>query len=87
MSQEAHMVTIEPAFLGREAAARFLDLSEAQLGRLSATGDVPKPRKISKGRVAWLAEELRAWARARPVSDLLPPPDSGYGRAGKPASS
>lgn len=85
MTQETSVVTIEPIFLSRHSAAKFLAISEAQLGRLVAIGDAPKPRKLSKGRVAWLVEELAAWARSRPVSDLLPPVNSGYGRGGKGA--
>lgn len=81
------IVTIKPLFLGREDAARFLAISAGTLESLVAAGDAPKPRKVSNGRrVAWLVEELEAWGRARPQSDLLPPPNSGYGCAGKPAT-
>lgn len=81
------VVTIKPMYLAREHAASFLSISESQLEKLVAQGDAPKPRKLSAGRSAWLVEELEAWGRDRPVSDLLPPKGSGYGRAGKgPAS-
>lgn len=77
------VVSIKPLYLGREEAAKFLAISTSTLESLVAAGDAPKPRKVSKGRAAWLVEELEAWGRNRPASDLVPPPDSGYGRAGK----
>ena len=81
------VVTIAPLYLGREEAARFLSLSVSQLDKLATQGDAPKPRQLSKGRTAWLTEELAAWGRARPISNLPPTPDCGYGRAGKPESA
>lgn len=79
------IIHIKPLYLAREQAAMFLSLSESTLDNLVARGDAPKPRKLSNGRSAWLVEELEAWGRARPVSDLLPPAGSGYGRAGNPS--
>lgn len=62
----------------------FLNLRVDVLDKLVAQGDAPKPRRISAGRTAWLVDELDAWGRARPVSDFVPPINSGHGRAGKP---
>lgn len=59
---------IEPLYLDRVQAAAFLSLSESTLENLVAQGDAPKPRKLSKGRSAWLVEELKTWGRARPVN-------------------
>lgn len=86
------IVTIKPLYLAREEAAKFLAISTTTLENMVAKGLAPKPRKVSPGRVGWLVEELEAWGRKLPESDMLPPPDSGYGRAGKkpkpvPASS
>lgn len=78
------IIQIKPLYFSRQNAARFLSISESMLESLAACGEAPKPRKLSKGRSAWLVEELEAWGRGRPVSDLLPPSGSGYGRAGKP---
>lgn len=78
------IVQIPPLFLARTNAAAFLSLSESMLDTLVARGDAPKPRKLSAGRSAWLVDDLVNWGKARPVSDLLPPENSGYGRAGKP---
>ena len=79
------IVHIRPLYLARPDAAAFLALSESTLDALVARGDAPKPRKLSAGRTAWLVEDLEMWGRQRPLSDLLPPAGSGYGRAGKPA--
>lgn len=78
------IVQIRPFYLARPDAAAFLAVSESTLDNLVARGDAPKPRKISPGRTAWLVEDLEAWGRDRPPSDLLPPAGSGYGRAGAP---
>lgn len=77
------IVQIKPLYLARTQAASFLSLSESMLDKLVAQGNAPKPRKLSAGRAAWLVEELEAWGKSLPVSDLLPPVNSGYGRAGK----
>lgn len=81
----APIVHIRPLFLQRPDAARFLAISESLLDELVARGQAPKPRKLSKGRTAWLVEDLETWGRTLPESDLLPPEGAGYGRAGKPA--
>lgn len=80
----ASSLQIRPLFLARSEAAAYLSLSAGTFDSLVARGEAPKPRKLSVGRVAWLVDDLDAWGRARPESDLLPPENSGYGRAGKP---
>lgn len=79
------VITLAPVLLARPNAAAYLSISESMLDQLVARGEAPKPRRISAGRTAWLVDDLREWAQARPISDLLPPSNSGYGRAGKPA--
>ncbi|MBP8019088.1 MAG: AlpA family phage regulatory protein [Hylemonella sp.] len=83
MTKDA-IITIKPLYLAREQAAMYLSISDSMLDKLVAQGDAPKPRRISAGRTAWLVDELDAWGRARPVSDFVPPINSGHGRAGKP---
>lgn len=79
------VVQIRPLYLGRADAAAFLAIGESTFEDLVARGEAPKPRKVSRGRTAWLVEELEAWGRERPESDLLPPKNSGYGRVGGPS--
>jgi prophage regulatory protein len=78
------IVQIAPMFLARANAAAYLSISESMLDTLVARGEAPKPRKLSAGRSAWLVDDLVTWGKARPISDLLPPANSGYGKAGKP---
>lgn len=80
-----HVIQLKPLYLARCEAAKFVAMSESMLESLSSRGEMPKPRKLSKGRSAWLTAELEAWGMDRPISDLLPPENAGYGRAGKPA--
>lgn len=83
MNDPAPIVNVAPLYLSRQNAAAFLSISESMLEALAARNEVPRPRKLSAGRVAWLVEDLVAWGKARPVSTLLPPKDSGHGRRGK----
>ncbi len=87
MSTPAPIITLKPLYLDREGAAAFLSISSAHLEKMVARGDAPKPRKLSAGRSAWLVEELEDWGRTRPVSDLKPARNSGYGRAGAPETA
>lgn len=48
--------------------------------KLVRTGQAPRPRKISEGRVGWLHRELVEHSEGLPVSDL-PPPQNTRGRA------
>lgn len=78
-------MTLQPIALDRKAAANFVLLSESTMDNLVRADKFPKPRQVSKNRVVFLVKELTEWLEARPVSDILPPVNSGYGRAGKPA--
>lgn len=73
-------IAIEPAYLEKTDAAAFLAISESTLEKLVREGELPKPRSVSGKRVAWLVRELREWAEARPVSENLPPPNTGARR-------
>lgn len=79
------VVQIEPLFVDKKSAAAMLaNLGVTTFEELSRTEPLLQPRQISARRVGYLVDDLRKWAASRPVSDQLPPPDSGYGRAGKP---
>ena len=79
-------MTIQPIAIDQETAASFVALSVSTLESLVRRGEFPKPRQVSPRRVAYLVSELTEWMHSRPVSDLPPPDNSGYGRAGKPKS-
>lgn len=63
--------------MGRAEAAAYVGLSQSTFGRLMQKGAIPKPRQLAEKRVAWLRCELDVWLLARPVSDQLPPPNTG----------
>ena len=77
------MISIEPAYLEKSDAAAYLALSESTFEKLVREAGMPPPRLLSGRRVAWLVRELREWTEARPVSSLLPPPNTGA-RKSKP---
>ncbi len=60
-----------------EAAAAFVVLSVSTMEKLVRQGLFPKPRKVSAKRVVFLVRELVEWLESRPVSDILPPPNTG----------
>lgn len=70
-------VAITPRIVAKEIAAQVLSLSVKTFERLVQQGDIPKPRQISAGRVGWLVSELDEWAIKRPLSQLLPPENTG----------
>jgi len=77
---------MQPIALDREATAEFVLLSKSTMDNLIRVDQFPKPRQISPNRVVFLVRELVEWMESRPVSDILPPINTGYGRAGKPVS-
>lgn len=70
--------------LSKEVAARSLTISVTTFEAEVRAKRYPPAREISPGRIGWLYEELLNVARSLPVSQGLPPRNSGYGRAGKP---
>jgi predicted DNA-binding transcriptional regulator AlpA len=71
------VVRIKPILVDRATAAAALALSVSTFEREVALGNLPKPRKNSSARVGWLWSELVAAAEALPVSDLVPPENTG----------
>jgi excisionase family DNA binding protein len=61
--------TPEHAMSRREAAMR-LKVSVQTVNRLVASGDLPPPRQISRGRVGFLSSELSEYLRSRPAEPI-----------------
>jgi prophage regulatory protein len=68
---------MKPIYLDLQAVAEAVSLSEASVKRLVREEKFPKPRMLSGRRVAWLTSEVEVWAASCPVSDILPPPNTG----------
>lgn len=68
---------VAPIFLDLPAVAEVVALSVSTVQELVRQGQFPPPRQLSGRRVGWLVRELEAWAESRPVSQLLPPPNTG----------
>jgi prophage regulatory protein len=71
---------VKRIFVDLPEVATLVTLATATIQRLVRENGFPKPRKISANRVAWLLREVEAWAEERPVSDLLPPVNTGKRR-------
>ncbi|MDP3627123.1 MAG: AlpA family phage regulatory protein [Hydrogenophaga sp.] len=81
------MINLKPAAVDLEHAAAFVSLSESAVLRLVREGNFPKPRQLSGRRVGYLVRELEEWVESRPISEILPPDNAGYGRAGRPVEA
>lgn len=77
------VIYIEPLILAKPDAAAFISVSESMVDKLVQQKRLKPPRKISNGRMGYLVADLKEFVQGLPVSDLLPPRNSGYGRAGK----
>lgn len=76
-------VSIEPMYLSREQTAKFVSLSEDVIYKLANLGEFPRSRRLSNRRVGWLVSELREWCLSRPVSEILPPENTGHANRGR----
>ncbi|WP_245573566.1 helix-turn-helix transcriptional regulator [Curvibacter lanceolatus] len=65
-------------YLSREEVSKFISLSEDVIYKMANQGEFPKPRRLSNRRVGWLVREVKEWAEGRPVSDILPPENTGH---------
>jgi prophage regulatory protein len=54
-----------------------ITLSESTIDEEIRQGRFPRPRQLAGRRVGYLVEEVVEWARTRPVSDQLPPANTG----------
>lgn len=81
ISEHRRTAANEPAFfpaaLRRAQAAAYCGLSESTFSRAVQRGDAPKPRQLFERRAGWLRAELDTWLASRPVSEMLPPPNTG----------
>lgn len=68
------LVPIHPILVDRETTCRLVGLSASNIASQVLKGTFPPPRKTSANRVCWLYSELIDWAKALPLSDILPPP-------------
>lgn len=73
-----------PAVLTKELAAQYMGMSISTFERQVRLGELPKPRLTSERRVGWLRRELDEAAEKLPISELLPPENTG---AKKPRGS
>lgn len=70
-------VSLKPLYLDLHAVCEIVNLAPATLQLMVRQEQFPKPRQLSARRVGWLVREVEDWAEQRPVSDLLPPSNTG----------
>jgi len=74
MSKTVSIIQAPPLMVARENAAAALGVSDSTVEALVRSGELPPPRRISKGRTGWLWRELQEFAESRPISDAAPGP-------------
>lgn len=70
-------VALAPGALTLNNAALFVALSVSTVQLMVSEGNFPRPRRLSGRRVGFLVRELEEWLESRPVSEQLPPPNTG----------
>lgn len=70
-------VVLKPIFVDIEGASGLTGMSKTTIWDSINNGEFPKPRKVSARGSRWLVREIEEWAESRPVSDILPPPNTG----------
>ena len=55
-------------FIAIGEVCRQTSLGKSCVYDLVKAGEFPKPRQLTKGRVAWVLEEVLAWGNSRPVA-------------------
>lgn len=78
-------VAMKPLAVDMATVEALTSLSESNIEAQVREGTFPKPRQLSPRRVGWLYREIEEWLESRPVSDLLPPPNTGAPKK-KPAA-
>lgn len=68
---------MKPIYVDLPSVASLVTLATATIQRMVREGVFPKPRQLSANRVAWLLREVEAWAEERPISEILPPMNTG----------
>lgn len=66
-----------PIIMNIAKVAEVTSVSVTTLERMTREGKFPRPRKISDKRVGWLVTDVVNWANDLPVSDHLPPTNTG----------
>ncbi|NMC63852.1 MAG: AlpA family phage regulatory protein [SAR324 cluster bacterium] len=59
--------TPELLFLNAKHVCQVLSLSRTSLWRLCRSEQFPQARVLGPNRIAWLASDIRKWAKSRPV--------------------
>lgn len=70
-------VRIEPVYVDLATASAITTLAESTIQSMVTRDEFPVPRELSGRRVGYLYAEIVEWARSRPKSTMLPPPNTG----------
>lgn len=63
------MTQLSDTMLRRPEVERQTGLSRSSIYRQMDEGSFPRPRRIGRKSVAWLASEIDAWKASRPIAE------------------
>jgi prophage regulatory protein len=70
-------IAVPPLYIELDKLEKLTTLSASTIQGMVARNEFPAPRELSSRRVAWLYREVMEWAENRPISSILPPPNTG----------
>jgi predicted DNA-binding transcriptional regulator AlpA len=71
--------TLPPRLISREAAAAYLSVAPSTFDKMVREGRMPRPKRLSEGRVAWDVQELDAAIESLPSDGMSLEVDNSWG--------
>ena len=71
--------TLPPRLISREAAAAYLSVAPGTFDKMVREGRMPRPKRLSEGRVAWDVQELNAAIESLPSDGMSLEVDNSWG--------
>ncbi len=72
------ILSCAPGAMDKELAAAYCSVGVTMFEQMVQARTAPQPRRFpGRRRVAWLRSELDDWLAGLPLSDLLPPENTG----------
>jgi len=72
MNQANNDIEAEPRFLSKAQVLKKIPVSAPTLWSWVRQGKFPRPRAVSTNKTVWLASEVDAWMRSRPLRNYKP---------------
>ena len=74
---ETVILTCPPGALDKSTAAAYCAVGVSTFERMVQARKAPQPRMFPAKRVVWLRTDLDSWLQGLPISNILPPENTG----------